>query len=111
MNAKEFSDYIVYVDESGDHGLQNIDPNYPIFVLAFCIFHKNYYCDGVNQFKKTLPFDIKFADKRMNSAGLQLADLLARPVGLHVLRPKQSNRAFDILKPKFYCEDSTADRQ
>ncbi|MFC1536858.1 DUF3800 domain-containing protein [Pseudomonadota bacterium] len=229
-----FSDYIVYVDESGDHGLQNIDPSYPVFVLAFCIFHKNHYCDvvvpalkkfkfehfghdhvilhereirkeegdfrlfknragkeafleqlstiieesnfilaccvidkeklkrnvsadenpyhlalrfglekvhnflaekgqeelkthvmvekrgkkednelelefrricdGENQFKRSLPFGIKFADKRMNSAGLQLADLLARPVGLHVLRPEQPNRAFEILKPKFYCE-------
>jgi len=35
-----FSDYIVYVDESGDHGLENVDPNYPLFVLAFCIFKK-----------------------------------------------------------------------
>lgn len=35
---QEFSEYIVYVDESGDHGLKTIDPNYPVFVLAFCIF-------------------------------------------------------------------------
>jgi len=27
-NVTEFSDYIVYVDESGDHGLKTIDPNY-----------------------------------------------------------------------------------
>jgi len=236
--SKQFSDYIVYVDESGDHGMVNLDPNYPVFVLAFCIFHKDHYCDavvpalkkfkfkhfghdhvimheheirkekgdftffknreeksafldslstiieesnfiltccvidkdklkrtasedenpyhlalrfglekihnflsekrqeelkthimvekrgkkeddelelefrrvcdGANQFKKILPFEIKFADKRMNSAGLQLADLLARPVGLHVLRPDQPNRAFDILKPKFYCEGGRA---
>ncbi len=39
----EFSDYIVYVDESGDHGLNTIDPNYPVFVLAFCIFKKTDY--------------------------------------------------------------------
>ena len=38
--SNRFSDYIVYVDESGDHGLQTIDNNYPIFVLAFCIFRK-----------------------------------------------------------------------
>lgn len=37
---EHFSDYIVYVDESGDHGLKTIDFNYPIFVLAFCIFKK-----------------------------------------------------------------------
>ena len=30
-----FSDYIVYVDESGDTG---DDPEFPVFCLAFCIF-------------------------------------------------------------------------
>ncbi len=35
-----YGDYIVYVDKSGDHGLASMDPNYPIFVLAFCIFEK-----------------------------------------------------------------------
>jgi hypothetical protein len=29
-----FSDYIVFVDESGDHGMTTIDPGYPIFVLS-----------------------------------------------------------------------------
>ena len=38
-----FSNYIVYVDESGDHNLDNINSKYPIFVLAFCIFNKRYY--------------------------------------------------------------------
>lgn len=42
-----FSDYIVYVDESGDHSLTHIDPNYPVFVLAFCVFHKRYYSETV----------------------------------------------------------------
>ena len=40
---KNFSDYIVYVDESGDHGLKTIDPHYPVFVLVFCIFKKDDY--------------------------------------------------------------------
>jgi hypothetical protein len=39
--AVEYGDYIVYVDESGDHGLRSMDPNYPLFVLAFCIFDKS----------------------------------------------------------------------
>lgn len=38
--------------------------------------------------------------KRVNSSGLQLADLAARPVGLHSLRPDQPNRAFELLQPK-----------
>jgi hypothetical protein len=39
----EHSEYIVYVDESGDHALAPLDPHYPIFVLAFCIFEKRHY--------------------------------------------------------------------
>ncbi len=37
-----FSDYIVYVDESG-HASPEADPNFPCFVLAFCLFEKDYY--------------------------------------------------------------------
>jgi hypothetical protein len=229
----KFSNFVVYVDESGDHGMQTLDPNYPVFVLSFCIFHKRYYCetvvpalekfkfnhfghdlvvlheheirkekgifnfflsrehkheflneltqiidksnfilascvinktelqnksgtvsnpyhlalgfcletlyeflqeknqddatthvvvecrgkkednelelefrrmcDGDNKYGARLPFNIIFADKKVNSSGLQLADLVARPIGMQVLRPTQENRAFDVLKNKFYC--------
>jgi len=230
--GRRHSDWVVYVDESGDHGLETVDPNYPVFVLAFCVFHKRYYadhvvpaietfkfkhfghdvvvlheheirkekgdfrftsrahkqgfideltdiidssnfiliscvidkarlreraqlesnpyhlalgfcletlhelmqekrqdelptyvvvegrgrkedrdlelefrriCDGANRQSIPLPFQIVFADKKTNSSGLQLADLVARPIGLSVLRPEQSNRAFDVLKRKFFC--------
>jgi len=230
---KRFSDYVVYVDESGDHGLTSIDPAYPVFVLALCIFHKRHYsekiipaveklkfnyfghdsvvlheneirkqkgpfaflsqravraefmaqlssimaasnfiliagvvdkarlpksegaasnpyhialgiclealrsflaekqqdqlkthvvvecrgkkedaelelefrriCDGNNPGSRVLPFDIVFADKKTNLAGLQLADLVARPIGINYLRPAQENQAFELLKSKFYC--------
>ncbi|TLX61713.1 DUF3800 domain-containing protein [Stutzerimonas nosocomialis] len=229
QTEKPFSKYVVYVDESGDHGLENIDPNYPVFVLAFCVFHKNHYaqqvvpaiesfkfkhfghdlvvlyetdirkekggfrfngrphrerflseltdiietsnfiligcvidklrlrerssnpyhlalgfcletlyefveekqqhqptthvvvecrgkredaelelefrriCAGDNKFGRTLPFEIVFADKKTNSSGLQLADLVARPIGLSVVKPEQPNRAFQLLKRKFFC--------
>lgn len=228
-DANRFSKYIVYVDESGDHSLESVDPNYPVFVLAFCVFHKNYYAQSVvpaveafkfkhfghdvvvlhetdirkergafrfdsradkdaflaeltriieannfiligcvidkrklkerdsnpyhlalgfcletlyelmqekqqaelpthvvvecrgrkedcelelefrrvvsgeNRLGKPLPFQVLFADKKTNSAGLQLADLVARPIGLWHLRPDQSNRAFEVLKRKFFC--------
>lgn len=225
-----YSKYIVYVDESGDHGMQSIDEQYPLFVLAFCVFHKQHYgekvvpaleafkfkhfehdqvvlheheirkekgqftifnsrhekheflneltgiieksnfiliscvidkrklksgsevssnpyhvalghcMDALREFLKeknehenrthvvfecrgktedkelelefrrycdrhnSLPFEIIFSNKQVMSSGLQLADLVARPIGLHVLRPQQENRAFDTLKKKFYCE-------
>ena len=31
------SDYLVFVDESGDHSLTSIDDAYPLLVLCFCI--------------------------------------------------------------------------
>ena len=34
LAARVFSDYVVYVDESGDHSLTSIDADYPVFVLA-----------------------------------------------------------------------------
>ena len=39
----ESSDYIVYVDESGDRSLDSMNKHYPVFVLAFCVFHKEQY--------------------------------------------------------------------
>ena len=49
MNTQQFSDYIVYVDESGDHSLGNINQEYPVFVLAFCIFKKTDYLQVIQQ--------------------------------------------------------------
>lgn len=43
----EFSDYIIYVDESGDHSLEVIYEEHPVFVLAFCIFKKEEYSTKV----------------------------------------------------------------
>ena len=45
--SAEFSDYIVYVDESGDHSLKSIDAGYPVFVLSFCVFRKDDYAERV----------------------------------------------------------------
>ncbi|MFL5541835.1 MAG: DUF3800 domain-containing protein [Longimicrobiaceae bacterium] len=226
-----FSDYTVFADESGDHHLKAVDPQYPVFVLAFCLFsnrsyaervvpavdafkeryfgctdvilheydirksrgpfailmngeirepfmtdltrlitdapfrlvasviHKRelvkrypvpispYYlgmsfglerlarslmshgceggqtpivferrgrkeddalakefhrvCEGANMVGKRLPFQIEFQRKHENAAGLQLADLLARPIGRKQLDPAQPNRAYDVLERKF----------
>ncbi len=41
------SEYIIYIDESGDHGLQNIDKEYPVFVLSFCCFKKQDYVNEI----------------------------------------------------------------
>lgn len=45
--AADYGKYIVYVDESGDHNLQSLDDSYPVFVLAFCVFHKRHYSEVI----------------------------------------------------------------
>ena len=65
-------------------------------------------CDGGNFKKVEFPFDVVFADKQSNSSGLQLADLVARPVGLSVIRPQQPNRAFDALKDKLHKQGGSS---
>lgn len=57
-------------------------------------------CDGENFRGSSLPFQIILAGKQINSCGLQLADLTARPVGRHVMNPSQPNRAFAIIANK-----------
>lgn len=65
-------------------------------------------CDGNGSQARLLPFNIVFADKKTNLAGLQLADLVARPAGLSYIRPGQPNQAFDVLKKKFFCHGGRA---
>jgi hypothetical protein len=57
--------------------------------------------DGDNSLRRPLAnFEVLFVDKRANSSGMQIADLTARPIGLSILRPKQANRAFDVIRRK-----------
>ena len=55
-NPDEFGEYLVFVDESGDHGLARVDAGYPIFVLAFCLFAKNTYVERVGPALQRLKF-------------------------------------------------------
>lgn len=50
------SDFIVYVDESGDHSLESINPRYPLFVLAMCVLHKRTYTHEVAPALRHLKF-------------------------------------------------------
>jgi hypothetical protein len=47
-------------------------------------------------------FGIEIHIKSAGGLGLQFADLVARPIGIHVLRPEQPNRAWDIIKEKMF---------
>ncbi len=53
---RKHSDYIVYVDESGDHSTTHIDEGYPVFVLSFCVFQKENYAQIVTPAMRMLKF-------------------------------------------------------
>ena len=57
-------------------------------------------CDGRNYTGARLPLVFVLAPKAINSTGLQLADLTARPIGRHVMNPEQTNRAYEIISKK-----------
>ncbi|WP_457636647.1 DUF3800 domain-containing protein [Oceanithermus sp.] len=57
-------------------------------------------CDGDNYSNTYLNYTPIFASKLSNTIGLQIADLIARPIGLSVLKPEQDNQAFEIIKTK-----------
>ena len=41
-----------------------------------------------------------FVHKNANHCGVQIADLIARPIAMHVLRPEQKNRAYADIESK-----------
>jgi hypothetical protein len=57
-------------------------------------------CDQ-SDLHRRFPMEPLFVHKQANHCGLQLADLIARPVGIHALRPEQPNRAYDTIETKF----------
>ena len=59
-------------------------------------------CDKDNRGRISFPFKLVFAHKQANSCGLQLADLVARPIGRKIINPAEENRAYNILERKFY---------
>ncbi len=47
MSSVIDSDYLIFADESGDHGLVSIDEQFPVFALVFCIVRKQDYVEQI----------------------------------------------------------------
>jgi hypothetical protein len=52
-----FSDYILFIDESGDHGLTSIDRHYPVFVLCGVLIKKRDYSEQLSPMLCQLKMD------------------------------------------------------
>jgi hypothetical protein len=57
-------------------------------------------CAGANFRGSGLSLEPRFTPKQANVPGLQVADLIARPVGRSVLNPRQPNRAYEVIERK-----------
>jgi Protein of unknown function (DUF3800) len=89
MVESEFSDFIAYVDEAGDHG--PISAEFPVFVLAFCIFRKSEYS------RVTLPAFSEFKFKYFGHDAVVLHEREIRKQ----LQPFQFLRDASVREPFF----------
>jgi hypothetical protein len=97
--VSEFSDYIVFVDESGSPTLSHIDPNHPVFVLVFCVFNKWEYCDVIQPAVKRLKFEFFGHDMAI----LHSHEIRKRSGDFNILMNKKRRELFltrldDIIK-------------
>jgi len=99
----EHSDYIVYVDESGDHSLSSIDEGYPVFVLSFCVFQKTHYCHEITPALRML----KFATFGHDMVILHEQDIRKKMGAFHQMNRERREIFFDDLNTLITQADFT----
>lgn len=52
------------------------------------------------ELQRRYPLRLIFADKRVNSIGLQVADLVAYPIGRYILNSQEKNLPFEVVEKK-----------
>ncbi len=101
------SAYIAYVDESGDHSLTSIDEAYPIFVLSFCVFEKEYYAHSVTPALRMLKFStfghdmiiLHEQDIRNRTGAFKLLGKIEREQFLEALNNLVASTNFTLIAP------------
>jgi Protein of unknown function (DUF3800) len=84
------SDYITYFDESGDHGMVNIDKSFPVFVLCACLFKiENYLAKELGAFSQ-----IKFKYFGYDAVVFHSRDIRKRIGPFQILANDKINSAF-----------------
>jgi hypothetical protein len=117
--ARRFSDYVVYVDESGDHSLASIDRDYPVFVLALCVIHKRHYAEKIIPAVEKLKFNyfghdsVVLHEHEIRKQKGDFAFLSHRPTRAEFMAQLSaimdaSNFVLDLLKKKFFCDGGRA---
>jgi Protein of unknown function (DUF3800) len=96
----DFSDYIVFVDESGSPTLSPMDPDYPIFVLAFCIVNKWAYVNLIKPAVARLKFEF-FGHDQIN---LHSWEIRRAKGGFRMLQNPDLRARFMVSLPQIVAE-------
>lgn len=82
--------YVMYLDESGDHSLDKIDPQFPVFALAGCVFDKNEHDDvaepRMRRYKEEL--------FRRQDIVLHTADITRNRNGFELMKDREFRQRF-----------------
>lgn len=81
---------ILFIDESGDHNLEKIDKQYPVFVLAGVIFDNDYYNKTAREAIKKLKLKIFGTDNII----LHTADIYRNKNGFESLKNEKTRKKF-----------------
>jgi hypothetical protein len=102
----DFSEYIIFADESGDHSIASINPENPVFVLVFCIFRKIDYISVVKQVVAKLKIDFwghdlvvlhNHAIRKSTGEFAFLFDEEVRSLFVHALNEMMKSLPFSIV--------------
>jgi len=80
----------LFIDESGDHNLEKIDKQYPVFVLAGVIFNNDYY----NKTAKEAIKKFKLKNFGTDKIILHTADIYRNKKGFEALKDKRAREKF-----------------
>ena len=85
----------------------------PIWSFSSGASHRNVHDWHMPMFNlaiEEISFELRFADKKANSIGMQLADLAAHPIGRKVLKPDQPNRPMSCWRGNCFATTKTSSR-
>jgi hypothetical protein len=101
----DFSDYIVFVDESGSPVLDGVDPTFPVFVLACLLVRKDHYADEIVPSLQKLKFEFVGHDQLI----LHERDIRRQQKDFAFLQLNQDTRTRFLEKVNALVQATTAD--
>ena len=98
--------YLMFLGQKADSGIMRIESRETHNDQMLAEVYEQFRSNGNNMFKpdeiRRKLLDLSFNQKNQNIAGHQIADLVAYPIGRHVLIPEKDNPPFTVIEKKFH---------